>query len=87
MHISSQLAFYRYVSDGSAYDEILKQSRKVQPRGFYAKLMEAPCDWEIYLLLRVMKRAGEVGTVWTARSGKPMATLKRPDGSIGSYTF
>ena len=29
-----------YTGDGSAYDEILKRSRKVQPRGFYAKLME-----------------------------------------------
>ena len=29
-----------YVGDGTAYDEILKRSRKVQPRGFYAKLME-----------------------------------------------
>ena len=38
-------------------------------------------------MLRVMKRAGEVGSVWTARSGKPMATLKRPDGSIEFRVF
>ena len=29
-----------YVGDGSAFDEILKRSRKVRPRGFYAKLLE-----------------------------------------------
>ena len=29
-----------YVGDGSAFDEILKRSRKLRPRGFYAKLLE-----------------------------------------------
>ena len=37
--------------------------------------------------MRIMKRAGEVGTVWTARSGKPMATLKRADGSVEFRVF
>ena len=39
------------------------------------------------MLLRIMKRAGEVATVYTARSGKPAATIKRPDGALEFRVF
>ena len=59
------------VSDNSAYDNILKESRQKRPRGFFAKILEAECDSAVYYLLRLMRRAGEAQAVYTAKSGKP----------------
>ena len=64
------------VKEGSPFSEILRLAKTRRPPGFFAKLMEAPCDTETYYLLRIMRRVKEVTTVFTAKSGKPACTRK-----------
>ena len=68
------------VGEGSEHERVLNEARKQKPQGFYAKVMESPTDSEMYFLLRCMKEVGEASSIYTARSGKPAAFLKDPEG-------
>jgi hypothetical protein len=74
---------------GSSHEALLYasramgQNRKVQ---VYAKIAQADVDQELYFLLRCMVKAGEAENCYMARSGRPAAWLKLPNGA-SSYSF
>jgi hypothetical protein len=63
---------------------LMGQNRKVQ---VYAKIAQADVDLELYFLLRCMVKAGEAETCYTARSGRPAAWLKLPNGESSPFSF
>ena len=72
---------------GSPMDMLIKACREKKPKGLFVKILEAECDEETYYLLRTMRRAGEVSTVYTARSGKPATVKKLDKGKVEFKTF